>query len=259
MDRVEGWPQEAAVCFGSVMHARRFPAQNRFVYPLFYLRLPLTRLEALDGPLFGVNRPRPISFRYRDHGARDGSHPLVWVRRVLARAGVAADGEVVLQTMPRLFGFVFNPVSFWFCHDRAGELRAVLCEVNNTFGERHNYLVAHPDGRPIRPGETLRADKVFHVSPFFPVRGEYRFRFSRRGRVGAVAIDYHEGGRLALATRLSGAEHPLAAGMLARALTQFPLMTLAVVARIHWQALRLWLRHVPFHRKPEPPLEQTTR
>ncbi len=256
---MDAWSLDPSVCFGSVMHARVSPARNRFTYPLFFLRLPLSRLDALGGTLLGIDRPRPLSLRFRDHGERDGSHPLAWARRVLDGAGIVADGEVVLQTMPRLFGFVFNPVSFWFCHDRTGELRAVLCEVNNTFGERHNYLVAHPDGRAIRPGETLRADKVFHVSPFFPVRGEYRFRFDRRGRIGAVTIDYYEGGRLALATRVSGQERPFGAGTLARALAQFPLMTLAVVARIHWQALRLWLRHVPFHRKPEPPLEQTTR
>ena len=97
--------------------------------------------------------------------------------RLLASESVDADGEVVLHAFPRMLGYVFNPVSFWVCHDREGRVRAVLCEVCNTFGEQHNYLLAHPDGRPLVSGETLRARKVLHVSPFCEVKGGYRFRF----------------------------------------------------------------------------------
>jgi hypothetical protein len=99
---------------------------------------------------------------------------------LLQREGIRADGEVWLQCFPRVLGFVFNPISLWFCHDRAGKLIAVLAEVNNTFGERHNYLLTHADGRPIRDGETIERRKVFHVSPFMAVDGHYRFRFHAR-------------------------------------------------------------------------------
>ncbi|MBN8284278.1 DUF1365 domain-containing protein [Zoogloea sp.] len=245
------------VCMGAVMHERTRPVHNRFTYPLATLRIPLSRLEGLRVPLLGVDRPGVFSLRSRDHGARNGSPLLPWIRDLLDRQGlVEADGEVVLQTMPRMFGFLFNPVSFWFCHDRQGGLRAVLAEVSNTFGEHHNYLVAHPDHRPITAGDELKACKVFHVSPFFPVRGEYRFRFSRQGGVVSTAIDYWEGGHCQLATRLSGREQPLTGRVLLGWLGRLPLMSFGVVARIHWQALRLALRRVPFFCKPHPPTEE---
>ena len=253
-------PTAAAVCFGTVLHARHSPTRHRFAYPMFFLRLPLSRLEGLDAAVLRINRPGLMRFDFRDHGGRDGGHPLPWIRALLQREGVAAaDGEIVLQTVPRLLGYVFNPVSFWFCHDREGGLRAVLCEVNNTFGERHNYLVAHADGRAIAAGDRLRARKAFHVSPFFPVRGEYRFRFVSHGSTVAVAIDYFEDGVAMLSTRLSGRAEPLSDAALVRALLRFPLQTIGVVLRIHLQALRLWVKRVPFFRKPQPPLQETTR
>ena len=246
------------VCFGAVMHERHVQAHNRFVYPTAFLRLPLGRLDALRVPLLGIERARPISFRRRDHGARDGSPLLPWIRALLSERGLdrVCDGEIVLQTMPRIFGFVFNPVSFWFCHDGEGALRAVLAEVNNTFGERHNYLVHHPDLHPIASGDELRASKRFHVSPFFPVRGEYRFRFEERGAVHAVSIELWDGGQRQLSTRLSGRAEPITGRSMAKWLARQPFMTLGVVARIHWQALRLALRRVSFFRKPAPPIEE---
>lgn len=250
----------AAVCFGAVMHERHVQAHNRFIYPTAFLRLPLGRLDTLQVPLLGIDRPNVFAVYSRDHGARDGSPLLPWIRGVLDRHGVGelCDGEVVLQTMPRIFGFVFNPVSFWFCHDHARNLRVVLAEVNNTFGERHNYLVHHPDLRPIAAGDELRARKCFHVSPFFPVRGEYRFRFERQGEVHAVSVDLWDEGALRLSTRLSGRAQALDGSAMRKWLLHQPFMTLGVVARIHWQALRLALRRVSFHRKPAPPLEETT-
>ena len=251
---------QPAVCFGAVMHERHVQAHNRFIYPTAFLRLPLSRLATLRAPLLGIERASVFSFRNRDHGARDGSPLLPWIHALLRAQGLAevCDGEIVLQTMPRIIGFVFNPVSFWFCHDREGVLRAVLAEVNNTFGERHNYLVHHPDLRAIAAGDELRASKCFHVSPFFPVGGEYSFRFEQRGAVHAVAVDLWQGGALQLATRLSGRAEPLDGRALTKWLARQPFMTLGVVARIHWQALRLALRRVSFFRKPPPPIEETT-
>ena len=251
---------QPAVCFGAVMHERHVQAHNRFIYPTAFLRLPLSRLATLRAPLLGIERASVFSFRNRDHGARDGSPLLPWIQTLLRAQGLAelCDGEIVLQTMPRIFGFVFNPVSFWFCHDRAGALRVVLAEVSNTFGERHNYLVHHPDQRPIVAGDELRGTKCFHVSPFFPVRGEYRFRFEQRGAVHAVSIDLWDGGELQLSTRLSGRAQALDGGAMRKWLARQPFMTLGVVARIHWQALRLALRRVSFFRKPPPPIEETT-
>ena len=252
---------QPAVCFGAVMHERHTVANNRFVYPSAFLRLPLSRIDDLKVPLLGIERSNFFSFRRRDHGPRDGSALLPWLLSALDAHGVRAvcDGEVVLQTMPRVFGYVFNPVSFWFCHDASGALRVVLAQVNNTFGERHNYLVHHADVRAIESGDALRARKVFHVSPFFPLSGEYRFRFERRGRVHAVQIDLWDEGVLQLSTRIGGRAEVLDGHAMRRWMLRQPFMTLGVIARIHWQALRLAMRRVRFHRKPLPPQEETSR
>lgn len=237
----------AQLLSGTVMHRRLRPFAHRFAYPVFYLRLPLTRLE--DAPI-PVNRAGLASFHYRDHGARDGTHPLEWIRGVLAREGIDADGEIWLHCFPRVLGYVFNPVSFWFCEDRAGNLRAVLAEVNNTFGERHSYLLA---------GDALEVKKVFHVSPFFPVSGRYRFRFSAHGARHVARVDYHDASGPQLLTAISGRAQPLTRARLARALLAHPAFTFGVIARIHWQALRLWWKGAPFHAKPLPPREELSR
>lgn len=252
------------LCTGTVMHARfaagQSPAAHRFVYPLFFLALPLSQLQDAGNRWFGIERARPLSLRFRDHGARDGSPPEPWIRALLAAEGIdTADGEVVLQAFPRIFGFVFNPVSFWFCHDRNGALRAVLAEVRNTFGDHHNYLVAHADQRPITAADTLTARKIFHVSPFFPVAGEYRFRFDLGTQRRRVELDYWLDGERVLATSLQGAPQILDAAAARRALLRQPLLTLAVVWRIHWQAVQLWLKRAVFHSRPQPPLQETTR
>jgi hypothetical protein len=245
---------------GRVMHLRARPTRHRFSYPVFFLRFSLDRIEELNGPLFSVNRPGLFSFRFSDYGPRDGSDLRPWIRALLTREGLPhADGEIWLQTFPRVLGYAFNPVSFWLCHDRDGALRAVLAEVNNTFGEHHNYLLSHADGRPIADDDQLSARKVFHVSPFFEVRGDYRFRFRADPERSLFRIDYGDATGTLLYTTISGRAAPLTSRALARAFLRNPLMTLGVMARIHYQALRLWLKRIAFVRKPVPPAHQLTR
>jgi DUF1365 family protein len=251
-----------AVVRGEIAHRRRRPATNAFTYPAFCLRLPLSQLAELSGRGIAHNRRGLLSFHDRDHGARDGGSLDAWMRALLARHGIAADGEIVLHAFPRVLGYVFNPVSFWVCHDRRGSVRAVLCEVSNTFGEHHNYLLAHDDGRPLASGEALAARKVFHVSPFCELGGRYAFRFHFGPGRWLARIDYFDDDRAEeplLETWISGQVTPLEPASTRRLLLQYPLFTLGVVARIHWQALRLWTKRVPFFTKPEPPLERTTR
>ncbi len=255
------------LCTGRVMHARlpqdggehANTTRHAFTYPLFFVAVPLTS-EAKAGPWFGRDRWAPLSLRQRDHGARDGSPLLPWIQQLLAREGItSADGEIVLQTFPRVFGLLFNPVSFWFCHDRAGALRAVLAEVSNTFGEHHNYLVAHADQRPITGEDKITARKIFHVSPFYPVDGEYRFCFDLTDKRRRVCLDYFRNGQRVLITRVEGSVSPLDASSARRAALSFPLLAVGVVWRIHWQALRLWLKGAFFFRKPSLPLQETSR
>jgi DUF1365 family protein len=207
-----------------------------------------------------VDRWNLFSLYRRDHGPRDGSALEPWIRGMLAREGLhRADGAIWLQTFPRMLGYVFNPVSFWFCHDRAGRLRAVLCEVSNTFGEHHNYLLAHPDQRPIAAEDLLSARKVFHVSPFCAVEGHYRFRFDPDPGGCVVRIDHDDPHGPLLATAIRGRGEALGTRRLVRAFLCYPLQTLAVTARIHWQAPRLWSKRIPLFARPVPPAQETRR
>ena len=259
----------AQLFFGKVVHSRLRPTTHKFVYPVYFCLLPLSALEQITDVFFSLNRFNLFSFYYADHGARDGSHPLTWIRALLEKNRIHAEGEITLQCFPRVLGFVFNPVSFWYCHNASGELLAVLAEVNNTFGERHNYLLAHTDGRPIADGEVMKCEKIFHVSPFMAVSGHYHFRFYGKAvtenKASAAAtwrlacIDHGDADGDLLHTALSGKSCALTSGPLLKAFFSYPLITLGVVIRIHWQALRLWLKRVPFFTKPAPPLEETTR
>jgi hypothetical protein len=250
-----------ALVEGAVIHRRARPVAHAFTYPSFCLRIPLSRLG--DLPRLGVahNRSGVVSFHDRDHGAGDGSPLLPWIRALLAAEGIAADGEIDLYAFPRMLGYAFKPVSFWVCRDAAGAVRAVLAEVNNTFGERHNYLVARSDGGAIASAETLRARKVFHVSPFCDVRGHYAFRFHFEGDRWLARIDYFddETDVPLLATSLSGRSQPLTAQSVRLLLFRYRWFTLGVIARIHWQAAKLWLKRVPFFTKPAPPALPITR
>lgn len=241
---------------GRVMHRRRLPREHRFVYPVFYLLLDMDRLEATRSWLFGVNRRRPLAFHFRDHG--DGRDPRLWVGELLSESGLDdCDGGLWLQTFPRVFGYLFNPVSFWFCGRRDGRIGAIIAEVNNTFGGRHCYVL-RPDAEA-GGFRDVAADKRFYVSPFFPVSGGYRFHISTDFEHPRVAIDYYDRGELQLNTAVWGRARPWSVAGLLGALLRQPLLTLGVTARIHWQALRLWLKGVPLTKRPQPINQESTR
>ncbi|WP_052190533.1 DUF1365 domain-containing protein [Chitinibacter sp. ZOR0017] len=239
---------------GQVMHDRLRPSRNRFVYPVFCLRLNLDRLSDAGNAWLGIDRWRPVCLRTRDYGPRDGSDLAHWARQLLAAQQISADGEIWLQTFPRVLGFVFNPVSFWYCHDRSGALVAVLAEVNNTFGDTHRYLLLGQDGKAIGADTPLYARKLMHVSPFCAVTGHYEFRVRETAQTSLMAIDYHDEHGLLLKTAIGGHRQPLTARNLAQALLAQPLLTLGVIGRIHWQALKLWWKKVPFYRQPASPV-----
>jgi DUF1365 family protein len=253
-------PSQALIGFGQVRHTRLKPVRNAFVYATYFLMLPMRSLQLAGPGALVRNRWAPLSFFDADHG--DGRGPaqggaLAWLDELLQHQGIDdADGEVWLHCYPRVLGHTFKPVSFWYCHRADGSLRAILVEVNNTFGERHCYLLDDP-----RYGVEQRAAKVFHVSPFCPVEGGYRFRFmvdaERRRTVGR--IDFDDANGPLIQTSVSGTLVPLNGRNVRRALWHHPAMTLGVVLRIHWQALKLAAKRVPFFAKPTPPTSLTTR
>jgi uncharacterized protein len=252
------------LCTGEVRHHRLRPAVNRFSYGVFFIRVPLRAAQVSGSFLFSRNRFNLMSFHDRDHG--DGKAPLTqWIDALLKREGVLdADGEIWLQCFPRVLGYVFNPVSFWFCHRADGSLRAIVCEVRNTFGEKHLYLL--DTGATIGNGQMLSAQKIFHVSPFCEVQGRYRFRFmsadglmESAGRRHIARIEYEDDAGPLLLTSISGAEQALNNRGVAQVLLRYPLMTLTVMARIHVQALYLFIKRVPFFSKPQPPSTELSR
>jgi uncharacterized protein len=251
---------EPLIGTGQVRHARLRPVGHAFAYPTFFLMLPMRRLRTSPWPALARNRFGAIAFHDRDHG--DGrADSLAWLDELLARERVeGADGEVWLHCYPRVFGYAFKPVSFWYCHRADGGLAAIVVEVNNTFGERHCYLLrSDARGNPPAWGAELQAAKVFHVSPFCAIEGGYRLRFLRTADRTVARIDHHDAHGPLLRTSVSGRLEPLTAARQRAALFAMPLLTLGVIARIHGQALRLWLKRVPFFRKPAPPETFVTR
>ena len=253
------------LCQGRVMHARLRPFIHRFVYRVFCLRLRIDEpraLARLSSWLFGIEQSRLVSFWSSDHGARDGSALMVWLDTQLDQAGLDFErGAVWLQCFPRVLGYVFNPVSFWFIHDRQGVLRVLLAEVNNTFGQRHQYLLTAKRLAPIDQHTSLQCAKVFHVSPFCAVQGTYAFKFTERGVLKRMAIDYYDAPEQLtplLRTALVIEPRTFSNASLLKALVAMPMMTFGVMARIHWQAFKLWRQGAVFHAVPALPKEDLT-
>jgi DUF1365 family protein len=235
----------SSLCVGSVFHHRLDPPEHRFAYPLYMLLLDLDELPALDRRLWllGHNRPRPLSFRDQDHLGSATIGVREKIETFLREEGIEPPGgRILLLTHPRVFGYVFNPVSFFYCYEPGGRLAARVAEVNNTFGDRHAY--AGSSG-------VWKDKKVMHVSPFFSLAGSYRWDLPEpdEGRVEA-RVDLTREGRPLLKARLTLRPEPLSDRALARALLLYPFMTLKVVAAIHFEALRLWRKGAPVFQVP---------
>lgn len=234
-----------------IWHGRRGDVARDFRYRATYLALPLAALEAGALPLI-PDRRGLWSLRLRDYGTRDGGSLQGFIAGLLEPAGLACATDVTLVTTPRTTGYGFNPVSFWLCRDGAGDLRAVLAEVSNTFGERHLYLCHRPDLAPITASDRLAGDKLFHVSPFLPRSGRYLFRFDAGpGRFGAWVDWRGADGARRLGTSMAGPAQALTAGALRRAAWRHPLQAQRIMALIHWQAAQLARRGVRYLAKPE--------
>jgi hypothetical protein len=203
-----------------IFHERMRPRHNRFSYGALYCLVPLGELSARRRGPVALNRFGLFSIREGDYG-EPGETPAIHIQKILDEHRlVEADGEVRLMTLPLVLGYGFNPASFWLCHDLGGALRAVVAEVNNTFGERHSYLCRHDDHRVIEGGDCIRARKAFHVSPFLAVEGRLM---------------------------------PLTRGTLWATLLSNPLYPVKVIGLIHYQAVKLFLKGLRHFRKPPPP------
>jgi DUF1365 family protein len=240
---------------GRVAHQRFAPRRHHLRYAMFQVLFDLDELPSLSrrSRLFSHNASNLVSFHDRDHG--DGRRGALrgWVEEALERAGAPIDGGAIrLLCMPRILGHVFNPLSIYFCHQRDGALAAMLYEVNNTFGERHTYLI--PVGDPASDPIRQSCAKAFHVSPFMDMAMTYDFQITHPGETLATTIHGKDAsGALLIAAAFSGVRRPITDATLARALLTHPLLTWKVVAAIHLEAVKLLLKGVRLRPRPPAP------
>ena len=243
----------ASLYIGAVMHARLKPMGHRFTYEVMNTLIDLDRLAEADrmSRLFRVNRRGLFSFHERDHGPRDGTPLRAHVERLLRARGVdLAGGRVLLLCYPRLFGYVFNPLSVYYCYDADGALAALIYEVRNTFGDIHSYVL------PVGAADTSEAgirqvqDKTFYVSPFIGMGMRYHFRMLPPGDAVKIRILETDADGPLLAATFSGRRHDLTTRRLLTALLRLPLVTLKIMGAIHFEALRLWLKGARLYPRP---------
>ena len=246
---------------GHLWHERKSPVHNEFRYPIYCLGLDLDEIDALDAKLrvFSYNRPGLVSFWDRDHGPLDGSPLKPWITEVVSRVGIdLTGGRVVLLTLPRVFGTGFYPVSFWYCFGADSTPLAVLAEVQNTHRDHHNYLL-HNNGAPFDWNSKPTATKVFYVSPFIQIEDvEYDFHFSQPGDDLSVVIrDTVEGTHIFTAA-IKVRAHELTDSALIRTVASHGPVSGVALIRIHWQALKLIAKKVPFHQRVPAPSKRTS-
>ncbi|MBS2963600.1 DUF1365 domain-containing protein [Actinocrinis puniceicyclus] len=235
-------PAEPALYICRLRHVRTAPIRNDFTYRTYLWMIDLARLPCPPGPLRFL-----AGFRARDHLGDPRLSLRENVDRFLAGHGIdLAGGSVTMLASARVFGYVFNPLTVYWCHDRGGDLRCVIAEVHNTYGGMHCYLLA-PDA-----AGRASAEKAFYVSPFIPIEGDYRMLLPEPGERLALSIRLERAGRPPFVASLRGTRRPATTWNLLRTAARLPLAPQIVSARIRVQGLKLFLRGLPvLPRKPE--------
>lgn len=249
-----------SLLIADIAHKRTQPKVNAFRYSAYYLCFPTHQIDATRRRILSLSRFNLFSYYEKDNGDKSTTNE-DWIRQALKdwQLDDVTDGEVVLVTMPRILGYAFNPVSFWFCLDNTGQIRAVLSEVHNTFGEAHSYISYHDDKRPITQDDWMHSQKVFHVSPFMTIEGSYHYRFILSDKKVAVWINHETDDGMMLHTSMIGKRIPLTNKNLLICFVRFPLVTFKVIGLIHWQALKLFTKGIRYHRKPPQQTPTMTR
>lgn len=234
-----------------VMHKRFSPKVNIFRYQLNYLLLPLTSIEDKSiANKIALNKFGLHSFYEIDHGFRDHRSLRSWVSHIHKMNNIAIPKNITLICLPRILGYVFNPVSFWLGTDDKQNITSIIYEVNNTWGETHSYIYEAND---INTGIWLQLGKQLHVSPFFPVKGHYKFSVKFTHSRSRILINYYQGSDKKLATSLHSIHMTLNPKVLTWSIIKNPLLAVKVIGLIHFQAIKLLFKNAKFHRQPPPP------
>jgi DUF1365 family protein len=247
---------KSALYFGKVMHRRHRPRPHKLRHDVFWMLLDLDDVDALDRhlTLFSHNRFNVFSIYDTDHGDGSATPLRAQIGRHLAAGGIEAE-KIFLLCMPRTLGYSFNPLSIYFCLAANGEINAILYEVHNTFGERHSYLA--PTAGQAQPFEHS-CEKEFYVSPFMGMQLTYAFRVAIDGPHVAVTIRGADNKGPMIDASLAGSHAALTDGSLLRAMFAYPLVTLKVIAAIHWHALRMLLKGYRIAPRPKPPRDSVS-
>lgn len=244
---------------GKVYHKRFKPKVHELNYKVCSFLFDLDELDQLDQDLklFAYNRFNIFSFWDKDHGTGDGKPLRPYVEDLLIKGNInTKGGPIRLLCYPRLFGYVFNPLSVYYCYDTDEKLQAIIYEVSNTFGQRHSYVIATDpcDGNVI----TQKCRKGFYVSPFMEMDAEYAFKMLPPKDKISVAITQSDAAGLLLKADFNGCECALTDQSLARMLVRYPLMTVKIIAGIHWEALKLWRKGIKLVNRPPAPANPIT-
>ncbi len=255
------------LAWGRVRHKRYLPTINAFDTQACFVRVRFcntTESSSYQPTLLKIDSPGIVSLHGKDYGTSPHTRSLAeqaTYMRQLVQNQTQHDlsGQVELHTFPRMLGYAFNPVSFWYFYTPQQQCLSILCEVNNTFGERHFYWLDSQSGAPINQGSTLSAHKQFHVSPFFPVSGQYQFRFMDAANRTVARIDYFDNQQRQLTTSVSGTLMQPTPRIWVKTLLKFGWFSCTVITKIHWQAVKLYLKRIQFYKKPTPPKHTITK
>lgn len=253
---------------GQVFHKRFAPKPHEFNHNVYYLSFNIDKIAKTENAFFSIDRWNLISFFHKDHGRFSQEKSSAtgqlreWISFVHKEAGLTfVPNEVWLQAFPRILGYVFNPISVWYSYNEKNQLISVLCEVNNTFGESHNYLLTKPNLTPIQDGDCFESNKNFHVSPFFNVEGKYKFRISghplssnnQKSRLDINYFKNSEEKTPTLTTWMSAEKDSWSSWAAFKTFFSYPLLTVKVIFLIHFHALLLFFKGAQFYKKPAPP------
>lgn len=239
-----------------VMHRRYFPQTYMFKYKVFSFLLDIDQYKkSKPSALLSFNRFNLFSLYTKDHGARDGTEWRTWIDNILDRHDLdKAKSKIKLLCFPRVLGYTFNPLSLWYCYGEDKQLYAIICEVRNTFGEHHHYVL-HNDNQPYSDTVKATKRKNFHVSPFINMNAEYKFTLGSPNEGLKILINEYQDDKLMLTASQLGKQKEIGTSLLLAQFFSLPLMTFKIMWMIHWQAIKIWIRGGVYHKKPKAPKE----